>query len=91
MIGLSLASVGIFDRVGDVSPRWYSRFTISSPNCILNTAIAHIIKVLEQWSLTHDYAIRIHVGIHHSNTEIMHVSDCSVQRPIGTRNHEMTV
>ena len=49
----------------------YSHFTISSPDCTLHTANTHVITVLERWSLTHDYAIGIHVRLHHSNTLIM--------------------
>ena len=31
-----------------------------NPDCTLHTAITHMILVLEQWSLTHDYSIGIH-------------------------------
>ena len=29
----------------------YSRFRVFSPDCTLHSVIAHLIKVLEQWSL----------------------------------------
>ena len=61
-----------------------SRLKISSPHCSL-----HMIKVLEQYSDTHDYSIGIHARLHHSKTS--HVGDCSVQCGIGTRHCEMTV
>ena len=41
-----------------------------SPNCTLHTTITHVISVLEQLSLTYDYAIGIHVRLHCSNTVV---------------------
>ena len=37
---------------GDAQVFVYSHFTISSPDCTLHTAITHVIKAVEQWSLT---------------------------------------
>ena len=67
----------------------YSRFRVFSPDCTLHTAITHMILVLERQSLTHDYAIGIHEtpAFHYC----YHVSDCSVQFAIGTKNSETTV
>ena len=65
--------------------KWvYSHFMISSPDCALHTALAHVINVL---------------GIVESQSSwetppfqcFNHVSDCSVQCAIWTRNRELTV
>ena len=49
---------------------YYSCFRGFSPDCTLHYAITHVISVLEQQRLTHDYAIGIHVRIHCSNAFI---------------------
>lgn len=46
----------------------YSSFRGFSPCCTLHTAITHVISVFERQSLTHDYAVGIHVRHHRSNT-----------------------
>ena len=51
-------------------PNSYSYFRVFSPECTFHTAIAHVISVLEQWRLTHDYVIGIHVRLHLTNTFI---------------------
>ena len=48
----------------------YGRFRVFSPYCILRTVIIPVISVLERLSLTHNYAIRIHMRLHRSNTVI---------------------
>ena len=67
----------------------YSHFTISSPDCALHTALAHVINVLGIVESHIPNVIGIHVRLHCFNALI--TSDYSVQCAFGTRNCEMTV
>ena len=60
---------------------WYGiqSFQFFSPNCTLHTVITHVILALEQRSLMHDYAIRIHVRLQPSNTVMWVLEVCNVQ------------
>ena len=66
-------SISSYSLIPIAPPRmhsYYSRLGVLSPDCTLHTAITHVISVLEQWRVTRDNAIGIHVRLHHSNTFI---------------------
>ena len=59
-----------------------SCFRAFSPGCTLHTAITHVISVLERQRLTHDYAFRVHMRLHHSiiftcNRDWKLLNDCT--------------
>ena len=67
----------------------YSHFTISSPDCALHTALAHVINVL---GIVVSRAKRHRYSCETPPFQCFnHVSDCSVQCAIRTINCEMTV
>ena len=68
---------GSVPPLGDNVQSQYSHFTISSPDCALHTALAHMINELEIVESHMPYIIGIHVRLHLSNALI--TSDCNVQ------------